>query len=150
MKKLKIQDLKEGKIYKFAVNGDLEDLSESIYKIDEERDLYYKDPRVKDSFFKSNLFYNEVINGCFVEIKREINWSKVPRGTKVQVKYREGWKWKNKYFIKYESSKEERPFQVNDWQDDNYTGVKMEKHSNFYKYCRIHPSVKILDEWYKK
>lgn len=150
MKKLKIQDLKEEKIYKFAFNGDLEDLSESIYKIDEEGDLYYKDPCVKDSFFKSNLFYNEVINGCFVEIKREIDWSKVPRGTKVQVKDREGGKWENSYFIKYESSKEEYPFQVNEWQDDDYTGFKMEQYSDFYKYCRIHESVAIPEEWYKE
>lgn len=150
MKKLKIQDLKEEKIYKFAVNGNLEDLSESIYKIDEEGDLYYKDPCVKDSFFKSNLFYNEVINGCFVEIKREIDWSKVPRGTKVQVKDRGEWEWKNSYFIKYESSKEEYPFQVNEWQDDDYTGFKTEQYSDFYKYCRIHESVAIPDEWYKE
>lgn len=150
MNKIKIQDLKEEKIYKFAVNGNLEDLSESIYKIDEEGDLYYKDPCAKDSFFKSNLFYNEVINGCFVEIKREIDWSKVPRGTKVQVKDYEEEEWVNEYFIKYESSKEEYSFQANEWQDDDYTRFNMEKYSDFYKYCRIHESVAIPDEWYKE
>ena len=150
MKKLKIQDLKEEKIYKFAVNGNLEDLSESIYKIDEEGDLYYKDPCVKDSFFKSNLFYNEVINGCFVEIKREIDWSKVPRGTKVQIRDYEEEEWSNEYFIEYQPLKKEYCFRTSRISDDNYTGCTMELDSDIWEYCRIHPSVQIPDEWYKE
>lgn len=96
------------------------------------------------------ITYNEIFNTTFEEFKREIDWSKVPRGTKVQVKDREGGKWENSYFIKYESSKEEYPFQVNEWQDDDYTGFKMEQYSDFYKYCRIHESVAIPEEWYKE
>lgn len=150
MKKLKIQDLKEEKIYKFAVNGNLEDLSESIYKIDEEGDLYYKDPCAKDSFFKSNLFYNEVINGCFVEIKREIDWSKVPRGTKVQVRDNEKQKWENAYFVSYAENVFPLSFESSPIKDDEFTKFKAERFSKIFEYCRIHESVAIPDEWYKE
>lgn len=149
MKKLKIQDLKEEKIYKFAVNGNLEDLSESIYKIDEEGDLYCKDPCAKE-FVESTLFYNEVINGCFVEIKREIDWTKVPRGTKVQI--REGaWDiiWHNRYFIKYEKDYE-KCFCTGIYLDDIFMDRKIEDSLQTYKYCRIHESVAIPEEWYKE
>lgn len=150
MKKLKIQDLKEEKIYKFAVNGNLEDLSESIYKIDEEGDLYYKDPCAKDSFFKSNLFYNEVINGCFVEIKREIDWSKVPRGTKVQVRNGTNQKWENAYFVSYSGNVFPLSFESSPIKDDEFTEFKAERISALFSCCRIHPSVEIPDEWYKE
>lgn len=149
MNKIKIQDLKEEKIYKFAVNGNLEDLSESIYKIDEEGDLYYKDPCAKDSFLKSKLFYNEVINGYFVEIKKEIDWTKVPRGTKVQVKYCEDRKWENRYFVKCKLNTK-CPFEVSEIKDDDFTKLKMEHISSIWECCRIHPSVEIPNEWYKE
>ena len=147
MERLKIQDLEVGKIYRFY-NGDGSILPENIYIINKQGELYCGDKYY--NFSKSTLSYNTAINGFFKEIEREINWSKVPRGTKVQVKDKEEWEWKNSYFIKYESSEKEYPFQANEWQDDDYTGFKMEQYSDFYKYCRIHESVAIPEEWYKE
>lgn len=150
MKKLKIQDLEEEKIYKFAFDGNLEDLSESIYKIDEQRNLYYKDPYAKDSFLKSTIFYNEVLNGYFVEIKREIDWTKVPRGTKVQVRDNEKQKWENAYFVSYAENVFPLSFESSPIKDDEFTKFKAERFSKIFEYCRIHESVAIPDEWYKK
>lgn len=146
MEKVKVQDLEIGKIYRFY-NKDSNPYGSS-YKINIDKNLIVVTDDGEESI--SHLLYNQVVNGYFVEIEKEIDWTKVPRGTKVQVKDKEGWEWKNSYFIKYESSKEEYPFQVNEWQDDDYTGFKMEQCSDFYKYCRIHESVEIPDEWYKE
>lgn len=150
MKKLKIQDLQVGKIYKFTCDGDLEDFSESIYKIDEEGDLYYKDSCLKDSFLESNLFYNEVINGCFVEIKREIDWNKVPRGTKVQVRNNTNQKWENAYLVSYSDNVFPLSFESSPIKDDEFTKFKAERISDLFSCCRIHESVAIPDEWYKE
>lgn len=144
MEKLKIWDLELGKIYRAFYKGDEAD---EDYKVESSGKLL---ENYGFGWEESNISYNILLDTTFEEIKREIDWSKVPRGTKVQVKDREGGKWVNKYFIKYESSKEEYLFQVNKWQDDDYTGFNMEQYSNFYKYCRIHPSVEIPDEWYKE
>lgn len=149
MKGLKIQDLQEGKLYRFyGEEGD--NTPNRYYRINNNGDLIVAFEDEVDKEYPSGLHYNRVIHGFFDEIEREIDWSKVPRGTKVQVKDREGGEWENSYFIKYESSKEKYPFQVNEWQDDDYTGFKMEQYSDFYKYCRIHESVEIPDDWYKE
>ncbi len=144
MKKLKIQDLEVGKIYSAFYKGVEQ---EGIYKIESSGKIFENH---RFGWEEAAITYNEIFNTTFEEFKREIDWSKVPRGTKVQVKYKGEWEWENKYFIKYESSKEEYPFQVNEWQDDDYTGFKMEQYSDFYKYCRIHESVAIPEEWYKE
>lgn len=144
MKKLKIQDLKVGKFYKAFYKG-IE--YKGVFKVGNSGKLFV----CAGLEWENSLFYyNEMFDVTFVEIKEEINWSKVPRGTKVQVKDNCDSEWGNSYFIKYESSKEEYPFQVNKWQDDDYTGFKMEQYSDFYKYCRIHESVEIPEEWYKE
>jgi hypothetical protein len=150
MKKVKVQELEEEKIYKFAFNGNLEDLSESIYKIDEQGNLYYKDPYAKDSFLKSTIFYNDVLNGCFVEIKREIDWTKVPRGTKVQVSLTENGDWFNRYFIDTDKEDGEYAFVTSLAMDDDFTGYEMEDYPEGWEYCRIHPTVQIPEKWYKE
>ena len=151
MERLKIQDLEVGKVYKFYFNCWKDKVVElkTRYSINQNRELIPVQVDDVESL-EYLLDYNEVITGYFVEIKREIDWSKVPRGTKVQVKDKEEREWENSYFIKYESSKGEYPFQANEWQDDDYTGFKMEQYSDFYKYCRIHESVEIPEEWYKE
>lgn len=78
------------------------------------------------------------------ERKREIDNSKIPFGTKVIVSDRtkdlnefNGFTMK---FISYEPRLREYPFIVTESLDENATS---------YKYCKIHPSVEIKEEWYK-
>lgn len=152
MEKLKIGDLEVGKIYRFYTD-DEEDLSESIYMINGRGDLYCGDPlscKSKKDFFKSSLSYNEVKNNYFVEIKRGIDWSKVPRGTKVQVRDKEDGLWKNKYFVKFEAIDGYYPFITSIHLDNDFTNYKMEIDACEWQYCRIHPTVEIPDEWYKE
>lgn len=156
MEKLKIWDLEVGKTYRFYDGSEV--LSGNIYIINEQGELYCgrdKYCKNKNGFSKSSLIYNAVINGYFTEIKKEIDWSKVPRGTKVQVRDKEEYEFVNMYFIKF--CKNERvPFKVNSCfsvspcLDDGFTDFKMEHYNNFWKYCRIHPEVQIPDDWYKE
>lgn len=140
MEKLKIQDLEVGKIYSAFYKGVEQ---EGIYKIESSGKIF---ENFGFGWEEAAITYNEIFNTTFEEFKREIDWSKVPRGTKVQVRDSASRVWKNAYFIK--SYKE--GFTTNIWLDDDYVGFKMEKYSVFYNYCRIHPSVEIPDEWYKE
>ena len=74
------------------------------------------------------------------ERKREIDWSKVPKWTPVQVS-----DWGNDFegkdfLIKYEPELREFPFIIVGNFDENAVS---------YKYCRIHPDIVIKEEWYK-
>lgn len=152
MERLKIQDLQEGKLYRFYDNDD-ESLSESIYMIDEQGDLYWSESLFEENqnvFLKSALTYNDVKNNYFVEIKKKIDWTKVPRGTKVQVRNKEDGLWKNKYFVKFEAIDGYYPFITSIHLDNDFTNYKMEIDACEWQYCRIHPSVEIPEEWYKE
>ena len=86
----------------------------------------------------------------FEEIKKEIDWSKIQRGTKVQVRNYEEREWKNAYFIKYNSQEPYYPFVISSNLDDDFSSYKMEHNRYYARHCRIHPSVEIPDEWYKE
>ena len=78
-----------------------------------------------------------------------INWLKVPRGTKVQVRDNDKEAWKNMYFVRY-SPFEEYKFLVSNIQDDEFTNTNMGDcdYCSQYKYCRIYPMlIDIPDEW---
>ncbi|WP_150542707.1 hypothetical protein [Clostridium perfringens] len=75
------------------------------------------------------------------ERPREIDWSKVPFGTKVIASddLNEDDELE-KIFVGYEPKLEEYPFIV---AFDNCDDAQS------FRYCKIHPSVKIKEEWYK-
>ena len=152
MNKLKIQDLERGKLYKFYCDESKIIIQytvqyENFYFIDGQGNLYCtnytKDKRYS---LESILTYNEVKNGYFVEAKREIDWTKIPQGTKVQVRDYENEEWVNRYFNCYDTYS--RHCLLGMCLDDNFTGYKMSK--TWYQKCRIHPSVEIPEEWYKE
>ena len=144
MKGLKIQDLEAGKVYRCFYKG-LE--HDGFYKVGNSGKLFYTDGT---EWEESDIYYNEIFDTYFVEFKREIDWSKVPRGTKVQVKDNEKGNWRNAYFLKFIKENEEYPFRASFMKDDEFTNLKMDDNEFGYKYCRIHPTVEISDEWYKE
>lgn len=95
------------------------------------------------------FFFDEDNLNLIWERQIEIDWSKVPKWTKVQVKDCEGEEYKNRYFFRYEKD-ENYPFRVLMLKDDEFTGYEHNKSDEeIFELCRIHPSVTILEEWYK-
>lgn len=82
-------------------------------------------------------------------MEKEIDWSKVPRGTKVQVGLTENGDWFNRYFIDTGKEDGEYAFVTSLAMDDDFTGYEMEDYPEGWEYCRIHPSIQIPKEWYK-
>ena len=134
--KLTVLQLEPGKIYK-------REGYETKYMLSETGNLLDNDPC--DDFYKlSSIKYNDVLKPIFTEIKREIDWTKVPRMTKVQVRDYEDKEWINRYFCR----KDEFNFMATTHKDDQYTGYYAG--GTPWNYYRIHPSVEISDEWYKE
>ena len=144
MKKLKINELEEGKIYTFTFGDNLE--CTNVHRIKNNR-LQVKFTLGWDD---SILSYNNATAGYFTEIQREIDWSKVPRGTKVQVSLTENGDWFNRYFIDTGKEDGEYTFVTSLALDDDFTSYEMEDFSDGWEYCRIHPSIEIPNEWYKE
>lgn len=86
--------------------------------------------------------------------KSTIDWNKVSRGTKVQVRNSEKEEWVNRYFRYFSTIVIGKNGESQDiyWTathlKDEFTG-EGEQGCGGYKYCRIHPDVEIKEEWYK-
>lgn len=86
--------------------------------------------------------------------EREIDWRKVPRLTRVQVRNSKKGEWINRYFRNVTSTiididqNTETTYWVAVSLPDEFTGVEAQGFGGF-RYCRIHPSVDIKNEWYK-
>lgn len=143
MNKLKINELEEDKFYKFINANDIE--SEYIYVIKNSL-LYF----IQDNYeLVSEITYNDIVLGYFKEL--QIDWSKVPRGTKVQVRDSENQEWTNAYFSKTLKSKNtDYPFRASFINEDEFTKLNLDDTSWGYKYCRIYSSTEILPEWFKE
>lgn len=81
---------------------------------------------------------------------KTIDWSKVPKWTKVQVKYNKEDRWQNGYFVckeKYGIC----TFIISKIAPDKFTGHIPDElmDTEVYEYCKIDKSVEIKDEWYK-
>lgn len=145
MEKLKIWDLELGKIYRAFYEGDETD---EDYKVESSGKLL---ENYGFGWKESNISYNILLDTTFEEVKKEIDWTKVPRGTKVQVRDEKEDEWLNRYFLKIVKEEyEEDYFEVALCEDNNFTGCKMEDYCSYWKYCRVHESVLIPDEWYKE
>lgn len=78
------------------------------------------------------------------ERKREIDWSKVPKWTKVQAKAYASEKWRNVYFIDYQEDSN-KPYLATVRDEFTYKeGYEME-----FKYIKIYDESDIKEEWYK-
>lgn len=144
MEKLKIQDLQKGKFYRAFYKGVEQN---GVFKVGNSGRLFV----CAGLEWENSLFYyNEMFDVTFEEIKREIDWTKVPRGTKVQVKDNEKGSWRNAYFSEFIKENEEYSFRASFVNDDKFTGLSLDDSTWSYKYCRIHPTVEILDDWYKE
>ena len=80
------------------------------------------------------------------EREKEIDWSKVPKWTKVQVRDEDSREWKNRYFLRFEDEEYTAyPYYVTHLSE--FIDSKGEERG-FYKQCRLHESVEPKKEWY--
>lgn len=82
--------------------------------------------------------------------KKEIDWSKIPKWTKVQVKDYPKAKWHNAYFCEYKEIESNFNYRVTKY--DEFVSEDLKEDDlvrTRYRCCRIHPSVTIPEEWYK-
>lgn len=97
-----------------------------------------------------NINLNNIFDENYLDLiwerEREIDWSKVPEWTKVQVKFPGEIEWENYLFTNYLPNNVFK-FHVAGFKDDEFTGYEATRHQA--EYCKIHPSVKIKEEWYK-
>lgn len=75
------------------------------------------------------------------ERQKEVDWSKVPKWTKVQTSDYKDRFIDEGYLVSYEPRLEKFPF-IAAIENLNIGACS-------YKYCRIHPDVEIKEEWYK-
>lgn len=157
---MKKSDLKDGMIVQtgedlYLVCGDkflglngymgFEDYDESLNLKDEEFEKY------NINFVYKTKSYGLGLEELLSETKslekiwerpREIDWSKVPFGTKVIASddlNKEDDDLES-IFVRYEAKLKEYPFIVAYDTDDD---------AQSFRYCKIHPDVKIKEEWYK-
>lgn len=139
---MKITELELNKIYK----PNNYEYTHNIYRMTNSG-LEYKfedDEQVKD-----DLSFNELFTYEFIEFEREIDWNRVPKWTKVQVRDNDKHEWVNRYFIgvNYGMFSLTHPFVATMFDEFIHDGF--ECNNNGYRYCRIHPSIEIKEEWYK-
>lgn len=80
------------------------------------------------------------------ERKKEIDWSKVPRFTRVQVRDVDSQSWKNAYFIRYDNEAEFGfSYTTTYFGDFTFT----DEISTNWKQIRIYDESEIKEEWYK-
>lgn len=132
---MKINELKAGEIYRPNNYG----WTHNIYRINDNR-LEYKFE--EEDWEKSTLTYNELLTYEFEELSKEIEWNKVPKFTKVQVKDEDYENWINAYFLDKDGS----IFYVTLCDEFTYDS---REDLGLWK-CRLDESVEIKPEWYKE
>lgn len=79
--------------------------------------------------------------------ERELDWDRVDKFTKVQVRFSESDTWRNRYYLgRSEKTETSHSFKATPY--DEYVYEKGDGDRS-YPYCRLHESVKIKEEWYK-
>lgn len=137
---MKMWEFENGKVYRSTE-------MKLLYKKENEQIMFM----YHGSWVRSVILVNNALKLEFEEVKREIDWSKVPILTKVQVRDTYESEWKNRYFCNANFTGEYYPYLVSTKkEDDSFTGLKIINHATWYRFCRIHESVEMKEEWYKR
>ncbi|WEV22568.1 hypothetical protein [Clostridium perfringens] len=96
--------------------------------------------KIKDIGKGIEFFFNEDNLELIWERKKEIDWNKVPFGTKVVASDFEERLNRKYIFVGYKEELEKYPFIV---------ARVLEGEAVSFRYCKIHPDVDIKEEWYK-
>lgn len=144
-----ILEFKEGVQYRKLLENGKE--SRYVCKI-ENKKLYYRyDNEAKNEFKESKMSYNELIDTKYIRYEEnKIDWSKVPRGTKVQVKDFDGDFWYNRYYYGFDKDSEYPYCTTKRIDDDEFTGDTAKNTLTGYQKIRIYDPADIKESWYKE
>lgn len=137
---MKIWELEVGKLY--TTGG-------YVYKIDSSRNLSFLTKGNYSKWITTNASYNVVVGFDFEEVKRELDWFKVPNWTKVQVMGGKKEKWINAYFIDYFITNKDYPYVVTFRDEFTFDEDEGECNIDFFDTIRLHPSVTPQEDWFK-
>ncbi|XZN14456.1 hypothetical protein ACSW9O_15425 (plasmid) [Clostridium perfringens] len=138
---MKITELELNKIYK----PNNYEYTHNLYRMTNSG-LEYKFE--DDEWQKSDLSFNELFTYDFKEHQRKIDWTKVPKWTKILVRNYTNAAWKNAYFLNYKGDKED--YNLRATFCDKFTYDWTPDKDKMFKFYKIHPSVTIPEEWYKE
>lgn len=141
---------REGEIILSHHNGwlRLEEYSEDL-KDDNYDELDIIKVYTTKAYMLDSVFDDEYLTEIWCR-KKEVDWSKIPVWTKVQVRNSHSQGWKNRYFLRYATTKhgaiplfEVAPF-------DSFVSITEGLERESYTQCRLHDSVDIKEEWMKE
>lgn len=127
---------------------DFNDYTDNLKSIYHERG--YDVVKIYDDREKANsLFYllENPKNIIWERKDKEIDWSKVSKWTKVQVRNSEEQQWLNRYYLGL-SSKDDKPYGVTHYDEFVYTNSN-DCFTFVYKYIRLYDENDLKEEWLK-
>lgn len=74
----------------------------------------------------------------------QVDWSKVPKFTLVQVKDKKDEEWENRYLLSYKKD-DNYPFLATPYSE--YVYGENKRNANLYEECKLHPTVEIKHDW---
>ncbi len=86
----------------------------------------------------------ELVRKWSEEHPREIDWTKVPIDTKVEVRDYESYDWETRYYCSFLPASDSKYacFAYHQRQENAEQIIE-------WRYCRLHPDTEIKEEWYK-
>lgn len=141
-------------------NGEILKGTEVLVKFDDNctLKLYVKKDSC-DSYYLVDYYDDEAGNSIFTDStlkfyikEREIDWSKVPKYTKVNVRDTDIEDWKNRYFLYVDNSDDYKYITTLSNTKDDFTGMSPENCCGLtahYAQIRLDKSVTPKMEWYK-
>jgi hypothetical protein len=153
-------DLKDGMVIEWDSREKGVIINDSIrYEIGFDRlsilseDLAYKGDKINKIFIVkekccglSSIFIDDNLELIW-ERKREIDWNKVPKWTRVQVRDFKNEEWRNAYWGEFVENDYNNNFGITF--NDEFTFNEKTNVYLLYKEIRLHPFVNAKEEWYK-
>lgn len=145
MDRLRFTDLEIGKVYK-SCTGYLYKIIETHYN--DELDLLVRNCEGNE-WVQTCLKVSRILEMKFTEVPKEIDWTKIPKWTKVLVKDKDEREYKNAYFMGIDSENGETQFGVTFYDMFIFADRCGECEFEYFDCCKLHPLEKAKEDWYK-
>lgn len=136
-----------GRNGKHSLNTYTEDLKDNLGSVSYDIVKVYT---TNNENINLNNIFDENYLKLIWERKKEIDWTKLPKYTKVQVRNCDEHIWLNAYFIRRLGENESYSFPfVITFFDEFVRDSRFKEEVEYFEQCRIHSDIAIPKEWYK-